>query len=284
MKKLTYLLIVFAIGFTSCSEDDPKKDPTIEFITDSGYTYENTSMEQDDTIYVGINAEFNGDDKITLFEIKANNTVLHSETTDEFELERTISISKSNVPTEEWTFEVTDAGGRSASVSIILTLEYGEIITNNSVVLGAQDNPSLGSFYSTQTNEIYLQGDAFNNQSIIDILYYYDATDLSVIASPGAQNIDDYFTGTSGIDNWTTLNETRYTKTDITVVEFDAISDDSIILNAFDADDSNRKAKNLAVGDVYAFRTENGKKGLFKVIAIDGEAAGTVEIAIKVQD
>jgi hypothetical protein len=285
MKKIYLLLFAFAIAFAACNDDDdPKSDPTISFITTADFTSEDVTLEEGDSIFVGINAEYNGDDNLTSFTITVNGQEIQNEAIDNLEIERTFSIKKSIATTEEWVFEVTDAGGRSASVSLTMTLEYGAIITNNSVILGAQNNSTLGSFYSTSEDQVYLQGEAFNNQELIDLIYYFSTEDGNAIGSPGANDVDELFTGTSGLSNWTTLNETRYYETDLEESEFDAVSNDSIFNIVYNSDDAKRKAKNLVAGDIYSFRTEAGKLGLFKVITVNGEAPGDIEIAVKVEE
>ena len=172
MNKIYLLIFAFAVAFTACNEDDdPKSDPTISFMTTGDFTYEDVALEEGDSIFVGLEATYNGSDNLTSFAIIVNEQEVHTETIDNLEIERSFSIKKSAATSEEWVFEVTDAGGRSASVSITLTRTYGAIVTNNSVILGAQNNSSLGSFYSPVGDQVYLQGEAFSNQELIDILY-----------------------------------------------------------------------------------------------------------------
>ena len=285
MKKLHFILLALVIGFIACdNDDDAKKDPTIELITASGYTYENTTIVEGDSVLIGFKAEYNGDDNIISIEIAANGTTAGTETVDNLELERSYWIKKSFASEEEWVFTVTDAGGLSTSVSVTLILTYREIDTNESIILGAQENATLGSFYSINDDNVYFQDAAFNDhQDAIDLIYYYEAGDENVIASAGANISDDIFTGASGLTNWTTLNETRYYKTSISTAEFDAVANDSLLTIAFNALDAKRKAKTLNIDDVYSFLTESGKFGMFKVVAMDGQATGNIEIALKVQ-
>ena len=285
MKKIYFLLLAIIIGFAACNnEDDPKPDPTISFLTSTGYTFEDANLEEGDSIFIGIKAVSNGSDKLVSLEISVYNQTVDMIELDDLQVERTFIITKGAAPEEEWTFEVTDNGGKTASVSITFTRVYGSIVTNNSVVLGAQNNSTSGSFYSTEEDDVYMQGAAFTNQELIDIIYYYDATDLNTLASPGANIGDDVFTGTSGLANWTTLNETFYYKTSISVAQFDAVTNDSLISISYNNEESKRKAKNLAVGDVYSFKTAAGKLGLIKIIAVNGEATGDLEFAIKMED
>jgi hypothetical protein len=95
----------------------------------------------------------------------------------------------------------------------------------------------------------------------------------------------------TGIANWATKNETKFTTTSITANEFDAIVNDATI----DAISSINETKviGLAVGNVFAFKTEAGKKGLVKITNItkglntqnqqQDFQFGTIEIVVKVQ-
>lgn len=286
MKNIYLLLLAVIIGFVACTEDDdPKPNPTISFVTDAPYVYQDGAYEAGDTVYTGITAEYNGSDRLVTFNIYYDDQLSQAiEIDNKLEYEIYPYFEKTIASEDKWTFEVVDEGGLSASVSLTLTRKYGDIVTNNSVVLGAQNNSSAGSFYSTSTDQVYLQGDAFNNQGIIDLVYFYDASDANTLASPGANIGDDVFTGASGLANWTTLNESYYYKTALSVSDFDAATTDSVIVWNYDNEESKRKAKNLAIGDVYTFKTEAGKMGMFKVVAVNGEATGDIEIAIKMED
>ncbi|MCK4661435.1 MAG: hypothetical protein KAT68_01110 [Bacteroidales bacterium] len=129
MKKLFYLLLTILftsfILITACKkeeEEDIKKNPVISFIKDSGYTYEDVELEEGDTILVGINATYNGVDKLDVLTITANDQVLiYSTNLDKMEFEYGINIIKSEPQTEEWVFTITDKGNLSANVSLTLT-------------------------------------------------------------------------------------------------------------------------------------------------------------------
>ncbi|NTW26088.1 MAG: hypothetical protein HGA37_15425, partial [Lentimicrobium sp.] len=95
--------------------------------------------------------------------------------------------------------------------------------------------------------------------------------------------ITGIFTGASSPDNYTTKNLTWFVKTALTAAQFDAVQNDAIVIDAFDTENDFRKAKVLTAGDVYSFKLQNGKYGLLKVIAVNGEQTGSLEIAVKVQ-
>ena len=102
------------------------------------------------------------------------------------------------------------------------------------------------------------------------------------LGSPGS-NITGIFEGASSPDNYTTKNLTRFFKTELTAAQFDAIQNDAVIIDAYNADESRKKASVLTAGDVYAIKIQSGLYGLIKVIAVSGEETGTLEIAVKIQ-
>lgn len=154
-------------------------------------------------------------------------------------------------------------------------------ITTNTVELGAQSNGQNGSFYSTVDNKIYLLDEAFNNQAYVDLLYYFEAGDENVIASPGANISEGIFSGDNGLTNWDTLNETRFSKAEMSRTEFDELNDTTALKSLFDLDNNNRKAKSLQRDDVYAFRNHNRKFGAFKVEYVSGDSTGYIILEVK---
>ena len=86
--------------------------------------------------------------------------------------------------------------------------------TSTTVTMGAQFNTTYGGFYSVGTKTSYTMNSAFQNQSAIDLLCFYEAASGNniTVASPGS-NITGIFTGTSSVENWTTKKTTRFTKT-----------------------------------------------------------------------
>lgn len=155
------------------------------------------------------------------------------------------------------------------------------------VTLGAQDNTDMGGFYSFTTEKVYNMADANTNQASVDLLCFYELTDshqnYTTLSSPGA-NITDIFTGDDTPENWTTLNTTYFYElnVDATVLSptaFDALVEtDAMIETLFNSEEAKRKAKDLQVDDIYAFETEDGTNGIFKVVSVVGGETGYVQI------
>ncbi|MDK2977907.1 MAG: hypothetical protein PWP52_621 [Bacteroidales bacterium] len=152
------------------------------------------------------------------------------------------------------------------------------------VTLGAQDNTTIGGFYSIVNDQVYSLEDAFANQEMIDFLCFYELTEThenyTTIASPGA-NIKEIFAGDYDFANWDTTKTTylyQLEETVFTPAQFDALTEtDAIIESLYDAENAKRKAKDLKVDDIYAFQTEDGAYGIFKVIAVTPGEDGLVE-------
>ncbi|MGC9375578.1 MAG: hypothetical protein ACP5DQ_11130 [Bacteroidales bacterium] len=152
------------------------------------------------------------------------------------------------------------------------------------VTLGAQNNTTTGGFYSIVNDQVYTLEDAFANQELIDFLCFYELTEThanyTTIASPGA-NIKEIFAGNYDFENWDTTKTTylyQLEETEFTPEQFDALTKtDEIIESLYDAENAKRKAKDLKVDDIYAFQTEDGAYGIFKVTAVTQGEDGSVE-------
>jgi hypothetical protein len=297
-KKSMSVMVIFAVLiFNGCIKDHNNYPvPTIEFSTQSGYVFNDTSILLGDSILIGIVSQTNSDVALTHFHytIASDSQITEIDTgiyLNEFNYNRLIIKGASE--NEVWSFYVRDRDGRKSktiSVKLVKNAEsiYGGIETVSLVVLGAQNNTSNKSFYSLTTEQLYNIQEAYNNQSLINLLYYYDYIDLdeNTISSPGANLDNSIFPGIYAISGWTVKNTTRFEyRSNISIEEFDAATNDSLIVyNSFEFSSGKRKAKNLTAGDIYSFETEQGKMGIFKVIEVSGLGEGIVKIQIKMQD
>jgi hypothetical protein len=153
------------------------------------------------------------------------------------------------------------------------------------VRIGAQDNTATGGFYSVSGNKVYTMDDAAQHQDIIDLLCFYEAANGNniTIASPGS-NITGIFEGDNAPSGWTTKNTTYFTKTTLTVEQFDALEEtDQLIESSYDTANAYRKAKDLKVDDIYAFQIQAGTYCILKVTDVVQDSIGSVEFEIKVK-
>lgn len=265
--------------------------PTICLDTSSGLLFRDTILAPGTNFSVRIVAEM-GDANITNIVIKNTH---NGETISYFDTgvnNEQIAISKiltKNVyDSETWIFMAIDEKGGTASVSFTTICDtaagYQDIKTYAGLILGAQNNSAYGSFLSLNSGHIWFQDDAFNVQDSVEMLYYYDSTgDANTIASPGANIGTFIYSGSTGPLNWTIRNETRFYKTTYTATDFNNVHNDSLLLVAYDAINSKRKAKNLVPGDVFAFKTTHTKYGMFTVENVTGTDEGSLQFSIKIQ-
>ena len=309
MKKLTVrnIILKFIIAFQllilisliSCdkSEEEHNGNPTIEFITDNGYTYLDTTIAQLKTIKVGINAKYNGTDKLTKFYAKKNGDLFIDPPLGIYANEYSwdIDITKGSEEKESWEFTIGDETGNYSSIYLDVfkkdtVIDYGEIDEYLNVQLGAQNNSSVGGFFSLSTGNVYTLEEGYNNQELINLVYYYDnytdKLEESIVASPGANIEDVIFTGEYALLDWQVRNSTRFSRSqpDISSVEFDNAQNDSILIaNTFYYPNGGRKTKFLESGDIYIFVLEDNRTGMFKVVSTSGTTSGDIIIDIKVQ-
>lgn len=289
MKNLFYILFVIIIA--SCNKDNKDSlPPSLYLKTGSEYVSSDTTLKIGDKFRFGITAVGKANN-LTNFIIKLNNVAYLDTGFNSPGLNFDILITKGIDSIDNWELIIRDRQGNSSSLKIKILKDinssFGDISHYSPVELGAQSNTSFGSFYSLSNNMVYSQNDAFSNQQLIDLLYYYfyDAAnpDKNTVASPAANFSTPVFTGTSALSNWSTLNTTRFIKLSITAEQYDDAANDSLLLASYKEIDGKRKAKNLAEGDIYSFKTHSSRYGIFKVLSVSGTDNGTVSLDIKIQ-
>ena len=292
MKRLFPVLILIILAIYSCKKD--KTDypaPTIEFITENGFVFNDTVLNLSETYKIGIKAS-NPNVNLTNFIIKIESDKIEtfldsSMNTASLHFERT--LVKGINDSEKLIFIIRDKDGKSAQISLNIRKDssstFGNVNYFPSIDLGAQNN-SMGSFYSLTEDSVYSLNSAFANQDKIDLCYYYDLidTDENTIASPGANINTSVYTGANGLSNWTTRRTTRFKTASISANDFLNANNDSLLIIAYGQSDGTRKAINLKPGDIFSFKNNDGKVGLFKVNSVSGTDAGNVNISIKVQE
>ena len=276
--------------FLSCSKESNHTPPAISFITEVGYAKGDTTLGIGQHVKVGITAR-GIDQNITYLNVSIDNgsgpiTLLDSGMNSS-NLNWTYSMIKTAAPFEKWTVTVMDKDRNKASLSITftkgITLVYGNILSFNNIVLGAQNNTQYKNFFSFQTGLTYSLGEAFANQSAIDMVYYY-GTYLSTLSSGYESEAPNFYTGGNGIANWTVKNETRYDTTDVSLTSFQLASNDSLILSIYNPIDAKRKAKFLTPGMLVSFIDHNGKLGLLEIASVTSGDTGHVVMNLKKQE
>ncbi len=292
MNKISNRLVVIIglallyISFSACEKDGG--NPSISLSQGGDFVGQDTMLMVGDSINVGIEVAWNGVNSLDKLEIFLNGDLVSMTDMSLDQAQFQIVIVKGISDAETWSFTVSDTKKNSATVDLVLTKDpnsiYGPIRFYDNTALGAQQNLVQPGFISISSGELFTLDGAYMNQAKIDLLFYYDGDEGAVLASPGANVPAGIFEGDHSLGNWTTVNTTYFQKVEMTADDFDRIFHDGSILTNFDQDIAKRKAKALAVNDVYVFKTESGIHGILMVLEVEPIADGLLRFAMKVQD
>ncbi|MEZ5197724.1 MAG: hypothetical protein R2764_15465 [Bacteroidales bacterium] len=285
-----YLIVLVAI--VSCSKDEgPGVSPSFEMVADSGYISGPATVSPGQLMRFKIEAN-EGSEKLTNFFIDVENSE-HLKTRifdtaiycSEFNWEG--SFYRSSAQVELWSFRIRDRNGNGNGDVFFINADtnsaYSPIMLMSGVDMGAQNNIQIGGFFSLTNQVVYTIVDAQINQELIDMVFYY-GEDLSTIASPGANIESGIYPDNLTPVNWEIRNTTRYIKTSLSESDFDNIKNDSIMIANYIDAEGKRKAKILSQGDVYVFKNQQNKLGLFLVNDVSTGNDGNINIDIKIQD
>lgn len=279
MKKNLLILFMAVIGMaatmTSCEKDDVILDPkpTINFKGGGNYVSSDVTVTEGENFTVGVNAAANVETnaKLKSFTIvfTSNNvpTTLIDEQLEkaqENNYSKDFQITLNGVGEGILKAKITDEKGEYAEVSFKVTVKQAgvEVKKKTNVEFGSF-NDAIGSFYGTSNETVYTISQAFQNQALVDIIFFDGATNHNTLAAPDdaeANSINDF-----NLVNWTKKNKTRFILTTMTAAEFDAIGEIYQFPEFVEANAST-KANNLAAGNVVYFKTEAGKHGYAKIV------------------
>lgn len=282
LKIFALILFVGAIAFSSCKKDDPT-GPTISVTPVNADAEKGTVVSFDYTI--------SSNEKIKELTATPDNAIISAQTVTTFNgdfsatgtVEFTLPSSSLNAgDVINIVFKATDDSGDeyAAETTVKITIVAGAnpITTYSAKLMGAQSNATLGSFMDIETGTVYLSSAAATNQSLVDLVYYYGTTNLATFCAPNDVTVGGGTGNLSLCASWTTKNATTFSTTTITASEFDAMTDDASFVSS-----TGTKVTSVAIGDVIAFETVGGKKGLIKVSAMTTGSTGDVTIDVKVQ-
>ncbi len=291
--RVAYLFIsisflFFMLIFLSCKNEVKDIAPEIKLKIDTATIWKDTVLHPGHLMNFEIEAS-SGEIPITNLVISLNNgteqvfldTGMYTHT-----LRYKVSINKGISQKETWTFMVMNEQRQKSFISVTIHLlpgtQFGEIDTVSMITIGAQGNTTTGSFFSIETQQTYFLEQAYGNQALIDMIYYYDIYE-STLSSPAENDVPSIFTGTFGISNWSIRNESRYNLTQLSGNDFDAASNDSLLIVSYDPVNAKRKGKFAKPGDVWAFRNQHGKLGLLYIHSITGSTQGQMVCSVKIQ-
>ncbi len=282
-------MIVCCLQFTSCSKEESTNNniPVLQLKTNGIYTFADTAIAEGSQITIGLKAFANqGENLCNLLVISNDSIRLLDYGFNASVIVKDVLINKNSDSIQKLDFIIRNTKGLSTSLQIVLTKNgsaYKPIIYYPEITLGGQSNLTVGSFYSLGNGLVYNQNDASQNQTLINLLYFYHPLEFNTLASPGA-NVTGIYQGANAPEFWTLKNTTYFSRNTINIPtsSFDNASNDSLIIaNTFI--NGGRKAKGLTSGQIWAFLTENNKFGLIKILEVNGQESGTVKIAVKMQ-
>lgn len=296
MKRLNlFLLGLAAIGmvFTSCADDETVNEPPMLQVIDSeGFVVDGAEVVTSQTFKVKLNGTANATSGAELISLEVlavfNNTTVVDTIID---IDKQPSFvadlsfdAPSTVGTGKITFTLTDRKNQYVEETINVTFidAPSTLKSFSAILVGGNSHATLGSALDADLGVVYLKADAKVSQELIDLVYYYGTANNATFAAPNDVTLNG---GSGNLDyctDWTIKNATTFnTNPGITAAEFDALTTGAD-LAAISTSDS--KVSNMSNGDVLVFTTADNKKGAIKVVAITGQASGTIEIDVKIEE
>lgn len=298
-KQLFFIALILLAGMTmltSCSKDEDTtptdQTPTLNFVAKTGFITGDASMIVGSEFKVSLAGFANGSSgsKINILKVTRvfqNTPTVVLDSTDLSLSSLNIDLTynaNANVGQEKWYFRITDKAGQYKEISLTITTTSaaGPISTFSTKILGAQ-NAAAGSSFASIDGSVYSLAEAKANQTKVDWMYYYGATDLATLAAPDDAHAATIFTNaTNGLQTWTTKNGTRF-KLVTDAITWDNITDDAVIVQQTASGVTETRITNLAAGKYLAFIAASGKKGLIKVENLTTGDNGSITISVKVQ-
>ena len=289
-------MILFALH-SSCKKEDPPKTAFLQLKTGIAYTADGAYIPVGGQIRIGILASGAG---VALTYLKIIRITPYDTLT---QLDRGIYIgregldaiftfSKDTTASETWRVIVMNADRDTAVESLTVFrgegTSYGSINYFPSVTLSFQNNSSFNHYLDADNGLSYDENTVSGHESEIDLLcYYYVTSGISSpsFTCPGYTAAVGYY---PALNNWTVKNTSLfdYRTTDnnlISVTQFDAAVNDSLLVTAYKPDKVSGNCKFCYTGKIVPFKTEAGKYGLIKVIRADETETGSIEVSIKIQ-
>lgn len=194
-----------------------------------------------------------------------------------------------------FTFEAVDENNASGTATLTIEATALPAARYTSILLYAPlENNDSETFFSSNTGETYTMNEINNSteplSANVDFGYFYGQEFDASLAAPSSYPLPDY-----GQANWIVRNETQIARTSITPGQYTEITEDNIqaIRQAFDDAEfgpNPNLVRNLTVGEILAFETDNtktggSKRGLIQVQSIEpgiGEE-GSIQIEVLVE-
>jgi len=295
---MPFVVGLFALFLTNCSKDEEVGPaPTITFSPTSVQITQDTTI----AIVVSIKAEekikefiikkkiHKSDGTIQTTNVNVGTTDYKGKTNFDYPFTHEVKITDFDGGVTKIIFEftVTDEKDQTTSKTLEVTKKevqqgtpFGAHKTYTNITMGAQSNASLGSFFATSNGQVYLISQAQQNQSLIDLVYYYGAINLATFAAPSDPTVNGGGSNFNFCSDWSVKNNTYFIKVN---VNFDNLSNTTDISN-ISFSEATTKVTNLNVNDVVAFKTVNNKIGFIKIKQLQSGGTGTITFDCKVQE
>ncbi|MBK7211691.1 MAG: hypothetical protein IPH88_00035 [Bacteroidales bacterium] len=290
-------LPLLGILIFSCTKEESKHQTTLFLKTGTLYTHPEAYIPVGGKIQIGVLASGGGVPLtyIRIVRISGNDTVVQVDRgiyagTAGFDAD--YSFSKDTSAKEVWEVLVMNSDRVKSTQTLIINrgdgVLYGDITHISSVQIGFQDNTTYAHFLDLDQGIAYSAPNLAGHEAEIDILgYYYVTSGLPSpsLTCPGYTAANGFYPELSG---WPVKNTTLfdYKSTDnnlITIEQFDAAVNDSLLVTAYKPDKVSGNCKYCYTGKVIPFKTQEGKYGLIKVLMADQLNGGSMEMEIKIQ-
>lgn len=271
MKKFSnYFFVAIAaltMVFTSCNpdEDDPL-GPNITFKATAGYTIGDDVVDAGDTVRFSWEV-IKGDANLAQFTIRdaesKNLGDFPNTDIDKDQYEDEANFVLNTAGDYKFTFIATDKDGLEDIVTINITAE-SDLESQGAATLGAGAS-TLGSYYSVVDGVEMDLSEANTSPEKVDIVFTSTATE-AVLKSPNKAAAAKL------------IAEDRTTTYKKVTLDFTTASSVDLVGVTPTADEIV-----IAQGDVIVFETEDGTKGILKIVALAVASDGTVTIDAKVK-
>jgi len=294
-----FVLPVLAITalFWSCTKDDTISQANLILKTGTSYTPNGASIPVGGKIRIGVLASGAGVPLtyIRIDRISSNDTLTqldHGFYAGSEGLDADYSFSKDTSAFELWRIMVMNADRDTAIRTLTIFrgtgTAYGAIYTFDILRLGLQSNNSSPHYLDVNSGTVFDESTVTGHESEIDVItYYYITSGLSspTFTCPGYTSAIGYY---PQLGNWPVKNNILYDYQTsdnnlVTISQFDAATNDSLLVTAYRPDKVSGNCKYGYTGKVIPFKTQDGKYGMIKVIHADEKEDGSMEIAVKIQ-
>jgi hypothetical protein len=293
-----FIILTFLnLTFYSCSKDGVISNASLILKTGTAYTPNGAYISVGGSIKIGVLASGAG---VPLTYIRIDRITGHDTLT---QVDRGIyigaegldvdySFSKDTSAVEIWQVLVMNADRDTAMQEMTFYkgagTAYGPINYFDNIKLSFQSDYTYGHYLDVHTGDIFDETTVTGHESQVDMLvYYYITSGLSspTFTCPGYTAAVAYYPHVNG---WPVKNTTLYDyhtsdNNLVSVDQFDAAENDSLLVTAYKPDKVSGNCKYGYTGKVVPFKTQEGKYGLIKVIHADEKEDGMIEIAVKIQ-